>query len=136
MVTGCGGRASNQPNLVPVSGAITLDGKPLSGVALVFTPTGSTRGTGATGYTDTAGKYELTATHGGKGTPVGKYQVVATKLVMPDGSDFPVGFSVAPITLGARDILPPKYSAPDRTVLTATVHDGTNTIDFPLSSKP
>ena len=77
MAAGCGGKVSNQPPLMPVSGTVTLDGKPLSGIMISFVPTGSTRGTGAGGYTDKAGKYELTAMHGGKGTPVGQYRVTA-----------------------------------------------------------
>ena len=64
-LTGCGGTTANQPPLMPVSGTVTLDGKPLPGVMISYVPTGSTRGTGAGGYTDKAGKYELTATHGG-----------------------------------------------------------------------
>ena len=89
---------------MPVSGTVTLDGKPLSGVMVSFIPTGSTRGTGAGGYTDKAGKYELTATHGGKGTPVGEYRVLAAKLVMPDGSDFPVGSNIPPIDSPAKQV--------------------------------
>ena len=72
MVAGCGGRNTNLPKLMPVTGTVALDGKPCSGVMLSFIPTGSTHGTGAGGYTDKAGKYELTATHGGKGAGGGQ----------------------------------------------------------------
>ena len=136
VVAGCGGSNSSLPKLMPVSGTVTLDGKPCSGVVVSFIPIGSTHGTGAGGYTDKAGKYELTATHGGKGTPVGEYRVIASKLVMPDGSDFPFGSNLAPINSSAREFLPPKYSDRTRTVLRTTVHDGNNTIDFPITSTP
>ena len=136
MAAGCGGGNPNPPKLMPVSGTVTLDGRPLSGVMVSFVPTGSTHGSGARGHTDNAGRYELTATHGGKGTPVGDYRVVARKLVMPDGSNFPANSNVAPFNSPARQVLPAKYSERDRTVLAALVRDGANTIDFPLASKP
>lgn len=135
-VAGCGGSSSNQPKLVPVTGTVTLDGKPLSGVSVSLIPTGATRGTGASGYTNAAGRYEITASHGGRGSPVGEYRVVAAKLVMPDGSDFPINSNIVPIDSPAKQILPLCYSHPQHTVLKATVQDGPNTIDFPLSSKP
>ena len=68
-VAGCSGAAAHQPKLFPVSGIVTLDGKPLSGVVVEFIPTGSTHGNGAAGRTDKAGKYELTAARGGKARP-------------------------------------------------------------------
>ena len=67
MAAGCGTTVPNQPKLVPVSGAVTLNGKPLAGATVEFVPTGSTHGTGAYGCTDKTGKYELSTTRGGKG---------------------------------------------------------------------
>ena len=133
---GCGGAASNRPKLVPVGGIVTLDGKPLSGVVVEFIPTGSTHGNGASGRTDKAGRYELTAARWGKGAPVGEYRVVLVKLAMPDGSDFPIGSGLTPVNAHARQVLPAKYSEPTQTVLRATVRDGGNTIAFPITSKP
>ena len=135
-VAGCVGSPSNLPQLVPVSGTVMLDGEPLSGAVVTFIPTESTRGTGANGYTDTAGKYEIVANHGGKGAPEGTYKVLIAKLVMPDGSDFPINSNIAPLDSPARQILPARYSEVNQTELTATVRDGANTIDFPLTSKP
>ena len=135
-VVGCGGSASDQPKLMPVRGMVVLDGKPLSGAVVAFDPTGSTHGTGAYGHTDKAGKYELATRSGGKGSPVGDYRVVVTKLVMPDGSDFPANSKVAPIDSLAKQILPARYGMIGQTMLRATVRDGANTIDFPLSAKP
>ena len=43
LLAGCGGN-SNLPKLMPVTGTVTLDGKPLSGVMLSFVPIGSTHG--------------------------------------------------------------------------------------------
>lgn len=135
-VVGCGRNASDLPKLAPVAGTVTLDGKPLSGATVVFVPTGSTHGTGANGRTDQAGRYELAKRSGEKGSPTGEYRVVITKLVMPDGSDFPVDSAVAPINSSAKQILPVKYSMAGKTVLRAKVGDSANVIDFPLSTKP
>lgn len=138
LLTGCGTTASNQPPLMPVSGTVTLDGKPISGVAISFIPIGATHSTGASGYTDNAGRYKIMATRGGTGTPVGEYRVVAIKWVMPDGSDFPTNSKVGPMNIKspAKQVLPAKYSAWDQPILKATVRDGANTIDFLLFSKP
>lgn len=135
-VTGCGGRDANLPPLVPVEGTVTLDQKPLSGAMLTFLPTGATRGGGATGYTDQAGNYELQSPDGRAGVPVGEYRVIVTKLVMPDGSDFPVNSEIAPMDSPARQVLPDRYSDDRQTKLTATVPERGDTINFALASGP
>jgi hypothetical protein len=131
-ICGCGGRGGNLPELVPVQGTVTLDGKPLTGAEVAFIPAGDTRGSGATGYTKEDGKYELAAPKGVKGAPAGDYKVVITKRVMPDGSDFPPGSQVGPMDSPARQILPPQYSAPEQTKLTAKVTKWGGPIDFAL----
>jgi hypothetical protein len=68
---GCGG-SSDQPELGQVTGIITLDDKPLSGVAVVFQPD---NGRPARGMTDAEGKYELTYIRQTKGTKVGPNRV-------------------------------------------------------------
>jgi hypothetical protein len=134
MAAGCGGRDPNLPKLVPVDGTVTLDREPLSGTMVTLVPTGNTRGRGATGYTDEQGRYELRAPDGRAGVPVGEYRVMITKLVMPDGSDFPVNSEMAPMDSPARQVLPARYSDDRQTVLRATIPDGGDTIDFPLTS--
>ena len=136
VTVGCGRGDSNLPKLMPVSGAVTLNGKLLSGATIAFVPNGATRGTGANGYTDAAGHYELMAKSGKKGVPAGEYRVVITKFVMPDGSDFPADSKLAPIESSAKQSLPPKYSEADQTVLKANVSENACVIDFPLSGKP
>lgn len=133
LVVGCSHRDSALPKLMPVSGVVTINGKPASGVTIRFAPIETTRGSGAYGFTDKFGKYELIACRGGKGAPVGEYQVVAEKLVMPDGSDFPIGSNIPPMESKARQILPDKYSNPTESTLKASVGEGLNTIDFSLS---
>ena len=133
-IAGCG--SGSRHDLLPVGGTVTMDGEPLAGVILEFRPTGETRGVGAGGYTDEAGKYELFARQG-KGATVGKYRVTALKYVLPDGSDFPIDSGRGPIESGARQMLPFQYSDRDATELTAEVSDDApNRIDFQLSSQP
>jgi len=134
-IVGCGGDASHLPKLTPVGGTVTLDGKPLINAMVAFVPSGSTPGTGANGHTDKAGKYELATRSRGKGTPAGEYRVVVTKLVMPDGTDFPANSAVAPINSPAKQILPVKYSMAGQTVLRAKVGEDSTVIDFPLTAK-
>src|SRR5688572_21249891 len=53
-VTGCGG-----PTLVPVSGTVTLDDRPLAGAHVTFEPVEGGLELVSTGVTDEAGKYSL-----------------------------------------------------------------------------
>jgi hypothetical protein len=131
---GCGRSDSNRWYVAPVSGTVTMDGMPVSNAVVAFIATGSTRGQGACGRTDKAGKYQLSATRAGRGAPLGQYRVMITTFVRPDGTALPPGSDVPPITSPAKQLLPDRYSTRERTVLTATVHDTVNTIDFALSA--
>ena len=137
VLSGCGeGRDPNLPDLVPVSGTITIDDKPATNTTISFIPSGETVGTGSGGATDAEGKYTLRTAHDGVGAPVGQYKVVISKLKRKDGSDFPLDSPEGPMDAGADESLPPKYSDAEQTQLTATVPDGGGTIDFKLESKP
>ena len=58
--TGCGGEKpiGDVPDLIPVRGKVTLNGQPLGGVTVTFTPVGPDGGT-STGVTDGDGMYRL-----------------------------------------------------------------------------
>jgi hypothetical protein len=131
-VAGCGGKAYDAPKLMPVSGTVTLDGKPLAGAVLTFVPIGSTRGKGATGVAEKDGKYQL-ARGGKNGAPVGEYRVVVAWSGAPNGSEPAAGSPqmVAP----PAQVLPAKFSGVRDSVLRAKVGDGDNVVNFPLSSK-
>jgi hypothetical protein len=133
---GCQGRDPNLPDLVPVTGRVTLDDKPLAHASVSFVPTGSTQGTGSGAVTDAEGKYELRTAHDGIGAPVGEYKVFISKLVLPDGSDYKLDSGISPMDAGADEALPPRYSDQEQTTLKAAVPEGGGTIDFPLISKP
>lgn len=83
--TGCG---RSGPPVQMVRGTVTLDGKPIEGVAVTFTPA-SGRGIQAFGTTQADGSYSLSAFRGakpGSGTVVGVYRVTCTKII---GGDTP-----------------------------------------------
>jgi hypothetical protein len=79
MLPGCGGL-----KLVPVSGTLTLDGKPLTGFGLSFMPDnskGNNERVGCFSRFDAEGRYEIKAegvkgSDRGTGAPVGWYKVV------------------------------------------------------------
>jgi hypothetical protein len=132
LVSGCQKRP-NLPQQYPVHGAITLDGKPLAGAGIMFLPRGETRGNGAMAMTDQAGKYTLKTDHGGPGAPEGEYAVTISKVVNRDGTPYVPNPNVA--EAGERETLPGTYSDSMKTVLTAIVPKGGDTINFDLKSK-
>lgn len=112
--TGCGG-SGDRPELGKVSGTVKMDGKPLSGVIVVFKPDA---GRAATGIADAAGKYQLTYLHGVNGAKVGPSTV---------SFEWPLGTS--------GPAIPEKYAA--KSELKVEVKMGSNTLDFNLEpAKP
>src|SRR4051812_16822548 len=74
---GCG---EGGPKLVPVSGIATVNGKPLEGAEIIFTPDPSNNiGQTASDATGPEGNYKA-MTRGRSGVVPGKYKVVITKL--------------------------------------------------------
>jgi hypothetical protein len=132
LAAGCQ-KPPNLPPQYPVSGTITLDGKPLVGAGIMFLPRGETRGTGAMAMTDQTGKYTLKTDHGGPGAPEGEYAVTISKVVNRDGTPYVPNPDVA--EAGERETLPSTYSDSMKTVLAASVPKGGNTINFDLKSK-
>lgn len=113
--TGCS--RSKQPPLGTVEGFVTLDGKPLMGAAVLFTPDG--RGRTSIGVTDTDGRYSLTYLRDIKGADLGRHKVRITTATDDNGG---------------KERLPKRYHA--KSQLTAAVEPGSNQYDFTLTSKP
>jgi len=86
MLSGCGG-SSDAPDLGRVSGTVTVDGKPASGVTVLFTPADG--GRSSTGQTDDSGHYELIYSSSEMGAKVGSHTVsISPASAMPnDESD-------------------------------------------------
>jgi len=73
-VVGCSGSGQE---LAPVSGRITLDGKPLAGARIRFQPD-RTGGSPSYGAADSSGNYELGFKRGQKGAMIGSHVVSIT----------------------------------------------------------
>jgi hypothetical protein len=97
LATGCS-RGGNRPIVHPVKGRVTLEGQPLEGVGVSFSPVVKGLGATAFGKTLADGSYTLTSTRGGTlgaGAAAGEYDVMLQKFVdvVPDA--VPPEFSAA-----------------------------------------
>jgi hypothetical protein len=116
---GCGPSSTGVPPLAPVKGTVTLDGRPLPGVGVVFT---SESGHSSFGKSDPQGRYELGFVRGLKGAVIGPNQVWfdgKSGLERPPGPAF-------------KDPIPKKYG-PQGDLRTEVVA-GPNVLDFDLRS--
>jgi len=128
LAAGCGG-----PNVVPVSGRVTLDGKPVSGVHVGFQPVASAGnknpGGGSYAITDADGRFTLRLVEGGgSGAVVGKHRVeITTRTEADNVTDSRVKGP------DPKTVVPAKYNR--NSDLTFEVPaGGTDKADFPLSS--
>jgi hypothetical protein len=111
LLTGC---AKTGADVAPVSGRITLDGKPLPFAIVTFQPEGKSA---ASSGTDKDGHYELMYKRGVMGAPVGKNRVT----ILPGADPFPKGL-----------VIPPSYNSESK--LHADVKPGPNVFNFDLKS--
>lgn len=112
---GCGGSSETPEVLAPVSGAVLIDGQPLSGVLVSFVAINDTVGTGAYGVTDDAGKFTLTHQSGEPGIEPGQYQINFSRMTMPNGEPVPPDQSAADVN--AEEMIPAKYNTPGPNML-------------------
>ncbi|MEW4453179.1 carboxypeptidase-like regulatory domain-containing protein [Bremerella sp. JC817] len=134
---GCGG-PSDQPELGQVTGTVTFDGAPLSGIVVVFQPDD---GRPARGRTDADGKYELTYIRSTRGTKIGHNRVE----IAPSEEDADEEPSEAEADPDGRAPTRPKKFKSNKpriparynikSELEADVQPGENTFDFDLTSK-
>lgn len=130
LVAGCGG-----PSVAPVSGTVTLDGKPLANAAVHFQPKATDNnlnpGPGSDAMTDDNGNYTLkVVTTGQEGAIVGKHRVEIAKFARTREID-PNSDRQAALP---RNLVPAKYN--DKTELECVVPaGGTKTANFDLKSK-
>lgn len=134
-IAGCGGRPSGYPETAPVMGVVTLNGTPLEGATVSFSPAA---GRSSSGRTDSSGRYELYYTGRIKGAMLGKHRVSISRQVPDDQHKLTPyeqelqaeGNYWAPLI----ESLPERYHG--RTSgLTAEVSAGRNLIDFELTSE-
>jgi len=128
LAAGCGGG----PNVVPVSGRVTLDGKPVAGVHVSFQPVATegnkNPGGGSYAITDADGRFTLRLVEGGgAGAAVGKHRVEITTRIEVDNATDSVK---AP---NPKTVIPAKYNRSSN--LTFEVPPGgTDKADFALTS--
>lgn len=139
---------SRGPAVQYVEGLVTLNGKPVEGAIVTYTPSGA--GLGAAGTTDASGVYRLNPLTGraGGGTLVGDYLVAVRKWEYPDPGPAPDPSDQKAYTVwqekslkaASREptyITPKAYGDAATSGLRATVKKGRNTgaaFSFDLSS--
>lgn len=128
-VLGCS-HGEELPELVPVSGKITIDGKPLANASIVFMPADPKEEEGLEkvnrphGTTNEAGEYELEWNENAAGAPPGQYKVIvmAVKPMADEDGE------------GMVWLIPQKYGNPRTSGLSATVKDdGDSDLNFDLA---
>jgi hypothetical protein len=128
LTSGCD---SKPYRLAPVSGVVTLDGRPLAGGQVSFQPEGAgdAPGPGSAGYCDDAGRYVLKTIRDEPGAVPGTHRVriYGPKSQAPASSDSDAGSP-------RKELIPPKYNFGSE--LTLIVPEaGTDTANFELSSE-
>jgi hypothetical protein len=129
-LTGVGCNPAGQ-HLAPVSGVVTLDGRPLANGSVSFQPVapqGSTiAGKGSAAYCDGQGRFQLETIDGDPGAVVGEHRVrIYGPRSRVDSADDTGG--------GSAEIVPPKYNF--ETTLTFTVPaEGSQNANFALTTK-
>lgn len=145
VLAGCGEKG---PDLIPVSGTVTLDSKPVEGATVVFNPQGSSLA--AEGKTDAQGKFTL-KTQGKPGAVVGEHLVTVARLTGGEKKDAAMSEDEAKKATmqmmdpekmkkmqeeGVKSDLPEKYTDPKKSGLTAKVEAGKpNTFTFDMKTE-
>ena len=122
-LTGCGRASDARPRPVPVVGYVLVDGEPLEGTRVVFSP--EDHQYAAAGKTDAEGRFQLQTFAANDGAVPGNYKVIASNFIVienPNGS------------VTETHYLPAKYRDPTTSGLTAVVEDhGPNELTFELT---
>jgi hypothetical protein len=142
LAAGCG---SEDYKLAPVSGTVSMNGKPLPNCHVLFQPIGTkdhpNPGPGSYGATDAHGRFTLNAhTVDKPGAVVGKHRVAISTIKNKRGADnLPEGFQPETgtpderVRTKTREPVPDRYN--DKTTLVFTVPpEGTDNAEFKLIS--
>jgi len=144
-LVGCG---EGKPDLYPVTGVVTLDGKPVEGANVSFSP--SSEGAElAVGQTDASGKFTLTTPQIGEGATAGSYSVSITKSAGATKWEDPRASGGTLTEEQKKSIMdqarnaakpvspiPDKYANGQTSGFTADVKkDGENNFEFPMTSR-
>ena len=129
---GCG---PSRPETAPVTGVVTLDGKPVEGASVMLTPEGE--GRPALGMTDMEGKFSLKTFEPGDGAMLGKHHVTVRKVLLAGVQADRDGLSGEPGPGGAREqwVIPRKYSDAKQWGHTVEVEKGMEPLKLELSAR-
>lgn len=119
-------KPEKQPELHPVSGTVTLDGRPLFRAIVTFHQADAKKPKKLKAETDEEGKYRLTTAKPGDGIPAGDYLVTFS---------FPERDKDGKVKEGGKEFLPQKYVDAERAVIKVTVTPGKNELNFNLASR-
>lgn len=126
---GCGSEPTG-PKKVPVTGLVTLDGKPLDAAVVSVIP--STGGQAQSATTDAEGKFKLESVEGDHKVAVSK--VEATGGPPPSADGLAPDFAAAPQKI--KPIVPERYNRMDTSVLVIKVPAGGGDVGtIPLTVK-
>jgi len=133
-LTGC----NSGPKLVPVTGTVTLDGKPLDGANIAFSPhPGNEYPAQGTDVTGAEGNYKL-STNGRAGLPPGKYTVSISKLAVKPGVELPENFKMDPIMAKmaglTKETLPASVSGVGKSQFERDVGPDGTVLDFDVKA--
>ena len=118
---------------VKVTGTVTLDGEPVAGASVRFSPKTEGQGHPGSARTDAKGFYQLSTALGkdNAGTTPGDYLVAISKVeVDPNAPPPKPGFSEQ-----TRSLIPVRYAQTSTSELTATVENKPNVINFELTTE-
>lgn len=86
LIVGCSGKSDGLKR-APLVGLLTLQGTPLAGASVEFTPVKGTLGPGAIGIADDEGKFQvISSRRGHEGIPPGEYSVRVSLFADEDGT--------------------------------------------------
>ena len=119
---GCSGSGFD---IAPVSGTVTLNGRPVTQGMVIFTPEA---GPQAAGQLGPGGRYTLTTLKPDDGAIVGEHSVA----IEAPTYGAPMGNYKPPPPPPPEETIPPQYHHPTTSGLTRTVERGRNSFDFEL----
>jgi hypothetical protein len=128
---GCGGSSKK---IVPVTGKVTLNGKPLVGASVQFQPVvpeGAPEEISSGAKTDDNGEFTLNTTTGQPGAQVGPHKVTITLAESPAG---PTGDERRPVRGGSTGQPAPEFKV-NTTVDFEVPPGGTNAANFDVKPR-
>jgi hypothetical protein len=125
----------SEQELAPVSGLVTVDGKPIEAAQVLFMSPGHRP---AAGESDAQGRYVLSTYATGDGAAIGTHKVTVTarptiRVSAAGGATRPGSVRPNQIKHGEQSPIPEKYSNASTPLLTVEVKSGENEIPLELT---